>query len=226
MQITLKIDFDDRINLNAYQNAVRKKWNKAVSKAAPKLERDLKESVTKSKFLTAFTDTKLWRFLHTKEALAELGFTSLKPLYEDLLPALKKTIICVADSRGTLAIRMINMDIVARMTIHRSAGTGKLGEVSWFVDWIINGEPVQSYQFERTGPPRPRSSRISGAEAGLMIQSLGGGFWQFPPIYKGELDMWLLNNINSIKALAGMRIMEGINPTRSKAMFKKFNMEA
>lgn len=212
LQAVLDVEFD-HTNISALKKALNKRWNKTVDRITPGLSNRLpKLMVDGGGNFKAFVNTKLFRFLNTPEALAELGFVTIQPLYEDLLPSLRDTIKVVNNKKKlrVIQIDMIDMQMVSRATIHRSAGTGQLGQISWFVDWIISGLPVQDYSFERTGPPIPRSSRIAGAEAGLMVPSRGGGFWQFPPIYKYAIMEWLQSNIPAITRLVEVEMKIGI----------------
>jgi hypothetical protein len=208
--LNVRINVDSPINRKAIDDAAKNKWIKALAKAAPLIQKDMRQGLVMSgKYLTPFIETDLWQFLLLPSTIAELGFISLKPLYEDLLPSISDSSYIYA-KHDKLYIGMVDMNFVATSTIHRSAGTGQLGELSWFVDWVINGVTVQDYEFVQTGPPIPRSSRIAGSEAGLMVYVRGGGFWKFPPIYKDSLDKWLQSNIEALKVIIGLRMAEVI----------------
>jgi len=189
-------------NKKAINTAIVKKWNIALIRSTVNIEAILKSAlISEPSFgIKPFTQTELWQFLMQPETLAELGFISLKPLTEDLLDSILQTIF-VKTTRGTkrrMIINIFDMQYIANATIHRSEGTGQLGPVSWFVDWIIKGVPVTDYYFKETGPPVPRSSRLAGDKAGLMIK---GGLWQFPPQFRDAVDNWLEDNQRPIKKL-------------------------
>jgi hypothetical protein len=218
----LSVDILDPINKAALVRAVKLRYYKAIMKAKPKIENDLKRAIGQTGIMgfIPFTLTDLWVYLNTKEALAELGFITKKPL-NNLIESLKQTVV-VNVYPNKIAVRMVDLELLASLTIHPSAGKGLLGEVSWFVDWVINGIPVDDYTFMITGPPRPRSSLSAGKKAGLMIKNVSGagnaespggfegGFWQFPPEYKNAIDDWLDENIYSIKAIVFNHIKKAI----------------
>lgn len=221
-EIKLSIDIMSPDNKASLIKAAKIHFNAAIIKAIPHIRKDLKRAISTENVMgfIPFNKTDLWNVLNDKDTLAELGFTSKNPL-DDLLYALEDTVEVEAFP-NKLVIRMVEMELIGKLTIHPSAGTGLLGEISWFVDWIINGIPVDDYTFIRTGPPRPRSSRISGRKAGLMLpvstgagsaeatEGFSGGFWQFDPIWKDFLDQWLKLNLYSIKSIAFERIKKAI----------------
>lgn len=189
-------------NNRAINIAIGKKWNKAIAGASVQIQNVLRRGLVyePTMGLKPFTDTDLWKFLMQPETLAELGFISMKPLTEDLLTSILMTIFVQPGGGNpkSMLINVFDMQFIANATIHRSAGTGQLGPVSWFVDWIIKGVPVTEYHFEETGPPIPRSSRLAGDKAGLMIK---GGLWQFPPQFRDAVDDWLDSNKQAIKKI-------------------------
>jgi len=221
-EIILSIDIMSPENKRSLQQVAKIHFNAAIIKAIPKIRRDLKRAISSDGVMgfIPFNKTDLWNVLKDKDTLAELGFTSKNPL-DDLLYALADTVEVEAFP-NKLVIRMVEMELIGKLTIHPFAGTGMLGAVSWFVDWIINGIPVDDYTFVKTGPPRPRSSRIAGRKAGLMLpvntgagsaespEGFSGGFWQFEPIYKDFLDQWLKLNLYSIKTIAFEHIKKAI----------------
>jgi len=187
-------------NNRAINVAIGKKWNKALAGASVQAERVLKRGLVNDPVmgLKPFTSTDLWQFLMQPSTLAELGFITTKPLTEDLLGSIANTISVEVGSGkvNKLLVKVFDMQFVANATIHRSAGEGQLGPVSWFVDWIIKGVPVTDYHFKETGPPKPRSSQLAGDKAGLMIK---GGLWTFPPQFRDAVDDWLDSNKVAIK---------------------------
>lgn len=210
----LSIDIAESKNLNALRKAIRKKWNLAAIRSAPIIEQRLKKLLidgggssgqTGSVFLP-FKRSQMWQILQNPRILAEIGLPSLRPL-EDLLEGIRSTVEVDVGGRSPkyLKIRIVDLNMIASMTIHPAAGTGRLGNISWFVDWLVNGLPVQDYRFKKTGPPKPRSSPVAGAEAGLMMP-LSGGIWEFTPIMRSHLDRWLSNNIAPIKGFAFSQI--------------------
>lgn len=202
----MKFNFECKVtsgpNRSVIRDAILKKWNKAISNAAVNIESILKKALIDQSMLgiKAFTDTPLWFFLMLPETLAELGFVTTQPLTDDLLGSIVETIFVKVKggSKKYLIIDILDMRYVANATIHRSAGTGQLGQISWFVDWIIKGVPVTDYRFKQTGPPIPRSSRLAGSKAGLMVE---GGMWEFPPTFRDSVDNWLDSNIQPIQKL-------------------------
>lgn len=200
MVFKVKINVMSGKNKKAINTAITKKWNRAIAGASVQIENVLRRGLVDDSVLglKPFTSTDLWKFLMQPETLAELGFMSTKPLTEDLLISILKTIFVSTGSGNPkkMLINIFDMQFIANATIHRSAGDGQLGSVSWFVDWIIKGVPVTEYHFEETGPPIPRSSRLAGDKAGLMIQ---GGLWQFPPQFRDAVDDWLDSNKVAIK---------------------------
>ncbi len=211
MNFKLDINVMTGKNKKAIQTVMIKKWNKSLYGAAVEVEQILKRGMVYEPMmgLSSFTDTDLWNFLMLPETLAELGFITLQPLTEDLLGNLSKTIFVKVGGGKVkyIKINIFDMQFMANATIHRSEGTGQLGPVSWFVDWIIKGVPVSDYRFKETGPPRPRSSRLAGSKAGLMIE---GGLWQFPPQFRDAVDTWLGSNIKAIKMLVETSIRRQI----------------
>ena len=101
------------------------------------------------------------------------------------------------------------MQLVGKMTPHPAAGNGKLpAGTSWFIDWVVNGQPVGGYHFtqEATSPKgnvrslreSGRSFPIAGQEAGIMTPK---GMWNFPPQFRNAVDDWLQMNIPNIKKI-------------------------
>lgn len=202
MKVTFECKVMSGINNKVIKDVIIKKWNRALINAAVNIEAILKKALIDQSMLgiKAFTDTPLWFFLMLPETLAELGFITTKPLTEDLLSSILETIFVKVKggNKKYLIIDILDMRYIANATIHRSAGTGQLGQISWFVDWIIKGIPVTDYSFKQTGPPTPRSSRLAGDKAGLMIE---GGMWEFPPVFRDSIDVWLDSNIQAIQKL-------------------------
>lgn len=211
MNFKLQINVMTGKNKKALTTAVIKKWNKALYGAAVEVDQVLKRGLVYESVLglSAFSSTNLWNFLMLPETLAELGFITTDPLTVDLLGNLSNTIFVKVGGGKVknMTINIFDMQFMAKATIHRSAGTGQLGDVSWFVDWIIKGVPVNDYRFKETGPPAPRSSRLSGSRAGLMIE---GGLWQFPPQFRDAVDEWLQSNIGAMKTLVETSIRKQI----------------
>lgn len=211
MNFKLQINVMAGKNKKALMTAMVKKWNKALYGAAVDVDQVLKRGIVYESVLglLPFTSTDLWNFLILPETLAELGFITRQPLTEDLLGNLSKTIVVTVGGGKIkyMKINIFDMQFMANATIHRSEGTGQLGPVSWFVDWIIKGVPVSDYHFKETGPPGPRSSRLAGSKAGLMVE---GGLWQFPPQFRDAVDTWLGSNIKAIKMLVETSIRKQI----------------
>ena len=211
MNFKLDINVTTGKNKKAITTAMVKKWNKSLYGAAIEIDQVLKRGLVyeSTMGLSAFTSIELWNFLMLPETLAELGFITLDPLKEDLLGNLSKTIFVKVGGSTTkyITINIFDMQFMAQATIHRSEGTGQLGPVSWFVDWIIKGVPVSDHHFKETGPPKPRSSRLAGSKAGLMVE---GGLWQFPPQFRDAVDTWLDSNVKAIKRLVETSIRRQI----------------
>jgi len=208
--VEISIDLNKRSNRRSLMFAVTNKWNKAVVLAAPAIQKELRSQlITGGGAMIPFNKTLVWTYMHQPGILAELGFMSLKP-FDDLLDALRSTIDVYTSraKRKMLVINMFSLSAIAGMTIHPSAGTGQLGEVSWFVDWVVRGRPIRRYDFKTTGPPVPRSSRLAGPEAGLMVPARGG-FWSIPP-FKDDILRWLDNNGSHIKSLIISQIRKAV----------------
>lgn len=200
MKMVLHIDMTKAKNKKAIQQAIKKKWSLAIRRSAIELQRRLpKLLVDGGGEFRGFKSTTLWKFLNTQRAWGELGFPDIQPL-DDLLQGLLNSILIKATKgrSAKLILKFVDLQIVGMFTEHPAAGQGQLKTgLSWFVDWIVKGKPVSKYRFIRTqGKGNPRSMMIAGREAGLMV---GGGMWDFPPIFRTALQDWLLMNLPFIK---------------------------
>lgn len=221
--VVYSIDVDSKSNFEVINKAIQRKWNKALRLSKfPILQRLEKELLFGGSNIRGFTNTTTGRWILSPEGLGQIGLTSpqqIDQLYDGIQRGIR-----VASEKGALVLKIFDLITVARLTPHPDP-TVKIR--SWFVDWIVNQEPVDNRGFVKLGVflaqqhkrgragTLPRSYQIAGpGGAGFMFPrgfSGSQGFWRVPPGVGGEdVFNWLDKNIPGIEILVQQEIKKNI----------------